>query len=466
MNFVSTALELYRAYNQHNLLYNGGETYDKLVTAEPLHITPPQLEEIKRKTTHVWQWLEEQRLFLIEADKNPELAWFKNLYQESLAGKTYEYQQLINKNITQHSEIIRVDLSSLPFGCHEAQLRWGIAGHMHFITKLFDQIVPFADNEIPINKNFAESIQKTIDSYVTNDDECAIFITTKKYLKESDKLVDELTNVYTSTPDTFNSSEFVIRGGKLIHHRSGKTVKVVFRRELTLETLLKSNFGENIVHLYLDGAVSFEPSLNLINDSKLGMALAFDERAEPYFSDESRSLFLPTSFYDSHMLSFNSVFNYEFDSMDDMLAGLSARNRKFVFKYGGSDLIKSFGAGSVYRLDRATKLTKRIINKEEAYSRNINEWIIQEMDPTKFKIKFLQGNYDDPTTCSVGTSENAAARIMIMAQKNRNKDLQTAEITSIIGNFVTDHWKARFKTSNTITGQGAVVTAARLVQQA
>ncbi|MBD3363452.1 hypothetical protein GF362_07090 [Candidatus Dojkabacteria bacterium] len=456
--FIKKSIELYKELNKNQIYYNSHHYYNKLITADPLYISPDTYKVLLSKGKDIWKWIDEQHVFLREAFTSNNLNWFKQLLSKIFDKKSYDYLKKIAERPLKISQILRADLSSFPFNCHEAQLRWGIAGHLHFIDSLFNKVIPTTKNSKIINQDLAVTIQEIVHQYCKQDNEICIFLTSKKYFFETKSFVDLIKRTEMVLVKDFFNNALEIKNNELIHKQSGKKVKLIFRRQLTLETLAKHTLGQKIIELYLDGKIKFEPDLNLITDNKLGMPIVFDARSRDYFSNSSRELFLKTAFFSKDFSSFNSVFQTKYDNFKDFLEKTTASQRKYVFKYGGSKLSMCYGGGEVYRFDRSAKLTKRIVEAGLQKSKADNEWIIQEMDSNRFEFRYLEGDYDNPNTCHIEKATNLPARIMIMYSNIDGK----INLTHCLANFVTDHWKARLKNSNSKKGKGAIVTSIRV----
>jgi hypothetical protein len=456
--FINKSLELYEKYNENRLIYNDFPRYNKLITADPLLLSEAEFAVIKSRGQSLVKWLAETNNIYRVMQHDKGLQWFKDILAQELSPKALDYQFQIANKFDVRTHIMRADLSSLPFGCHEAQLRWGIVGHAHYINSIFDSTIKLEEGQSNINNSLADEIQKVIDHYCVEDNECCIFLSPQKYIQETThfgKLLNK--NIVIKVGD-FNESNFVIKSNQLYYRATGQKVRIVFRRELTLETLSETDFGEEVIQSYLAQEVSFEPGLNLINDSKFGMALAFDDRTKHFYSDESREIFLPTSLYDDEFKSFNSVFGTNYSGLGDYLDRTTPSQRKHIYKFGGFNLKMSFGSAEVYRMDRTESTVRKVLAESKAAVDTSNSWIMQEFDPHRFNVRYLKGDYEKPETCEIGVSENSSARIMVFYSHWDSK----VDFINISANFVNDHWKARFKSSDQINGKGAVVTSARL----
>lgn len=458
--FIGRSLEIYKAFNEAELYYQNGQKYNKLVTADPYYITDADYLDLVKRAPHLWTWIDEQTRMFTEIPGSKSLSWIYDILARNHSYKTLSYQLAISKQSARRTKIMRVDLSSFPFNCHEAQLRWGAIGHISNIIKKFDQIVPLSPGTASLSdKDLAEEIGKLVRSRCVDESECCIYLTPSKFLIESQHFSKDLPQMIVMLVSDFNDQNFTFKRGNLVHTASGKTVRLIFRRELTLETLTRTQFGENVVKLYLQEELDFEPDLNLVNDSKLGMAFAFDPRTKSFFSDNSRNLFLKTCLFDDNLFSFNSVFGTDYTSFDDFVARTSQKQRSYIYKYGGYRLDMSFGSSHVYRLDRSKSKSLQIVNSTKDQSEG--EWIIQSLDETRFKTRCLVGNYDVPNSCSIKNFEGSAARFMMFYSIADKKP----QLISGIANFVTDYWKARFKDSDQKLGTGAIITPIRKLEQ-
>ncbi len=458
--FVDYSLQLYDKYNQEHLFYKQGDKYNKLITADAFNITPQEYTELENRGPHLWNWLQEQTEMFSEIPKSPSLKWLYDNLRRNHSPKTLEYQFAISQNSNRFTKVMRVDLSSFPFNCHEAQLRWGAIGHMHSMPHVFDQIVPDGDSAPDkLRGNMKDVVLKLISDACASANECVIYLTPQKFVIETEYFAKDIPQIVVMLVSDFNEQNFVFTGEDLVHKATGRIVRLIFRRELTLETLSRTEFGRKVVDLYLLEALNFEPDLNLINDSKLGMAFAFDHRTKSFFSDDSRKLFLKTALYDDRFESFNDVFSKNFKSLDDFLTKTSQHDRKYIYKFGGYDLSMSFGSSHVYRLDRTKNKDYELISQTR--DKNEGEWIMQELDETRYPVRYLKGNYEKPESCEIGYSNGCASRFMIFYHK------ENGHIRPISGlaNFVNDYWKARFKDSDTTQGQGAIISPIRVLKK-
>jgi len=456
--FLDRAYKLYQGYNEKQLRYQEGETYNKLVTADPFHITPEQYEILVKKGYDLRKWLDEQQLMFDEIKSSRSLRWFKELLYKNHSQTTLKYQFAINSKQKTQTKVMRVDLSSFPFSCHEAQLRWGAVGHIHSIPLVFNDIVPFvSEDKQKLQVSMLDTFKKIIDEACQQQDECAIYLTPNKYIYETLNFTEGISNLVVMLVSDFNEQNFEFTGEDLIHKNTHRKVRIVFRRELTLETLSRTDFGRKVVNLYLLDGLTFEPDLNLINDAKLGMAFAFDKRTRQFFSDSSRDLFLKTCLFDDELESFNGVFNKEYTDFSSYIENTSQTERNLVYKYGGYDLQMSFGSSHVYRLDRTRNKALEIINMTKHLKSG--EWILQEFDGTRFPARYAIGDFTNRDSLQIKISPNTAARFMLFYQANKSG---TYEPILGLANLVTDHWKARFKTSDLKTGMGSIVTPIRV----
>ncbi len=457
--FLDRSYQIYKGFNEEKLMYEAGESYNKLITADPFHISFTEYTELQKRGQDLQNWIEEQQIMFDEVENSKSLSWFTDILKNNHSPDTLRYQFLINK-MRRPSKIMRVDLSSFPFNSHEAQLRWGGVGHIQNIPKVFNAAVPFEKSETDLLRTeMKEVVAKVLHDQATEENECGIYITPTKFADETKNFVSEIEGLYVMMVSDFNEQNFLFTGEDLIHKESGKKVRIVFRRELTLETLARTEFGRKVIDLYLVEALSFEPDLNLINDAKLGMAFAFDSRTKQFFSDESRKLFLKTSLYDDKFESFNSVFRKDFTSLQDFLDRTSQKERSYIYKYGGYDLSMSFGSSHVYRLDRSKNKANEIIL--ETMNQKPGEWIMQEFDSTRYPVRFAIGDYNDRDSMSISESRSCSARFMLFYLLS---DSNKYEMVSGLANFVNDYWKARFKDSNTQTGVGSIITPIRVVK--
>lgn len=457
--FKEKSIELYKEYERNSLFYTEVKYYNKLVTADPFFVSESDYKAFKENGKAVCDWLIEQNELFLESFFSPSLKWLKQFWEKVLPKDALETQLSLAKLKPRLPEIFRVDLSSLPFGSHEAQLRWGGNGHLHHIPEAFKKLVPIDKDEEEINSNLIDAFQNVIDKHCVNDDECCLLMYSYKYKDEMKDFTQYLRNTYLIPTTSISSEYLLVQGNKLIHKESGKTVKLIFRKELNLLTLLSSDMGRQLVDLAMDNEVVFEPNLNLINDMKLGMAFAFDPRTSQFFSDKSRSLFLPTSLYDRNMESFNMVFDKEYASFEDFITSTSQKERDYVFKYGGPNLPLSHGSSNVFRIDRSRNVSRKVINESIAKIRDEREWIIQKFDNARFDIRFLKGNYTKPETCTAEIAYNCPARIMLIYKTETNGEVN---LVNGLANFVNDYWKARFKNSSSEEGKGAIITTIRV----
>lgn len=454
--FIEQSLRLFKRYNEHQLFYNGGFRYDKLISPEPLHITPQQYQVFKDSGQKVLNSFLEQKKFFREAFVNDEYSWLTDMLKRDMGPKAYDFQVKMSRKDLRLPKISRADLSSLDFKAHEIQSRWASLGYLHYLGEVFDQEIPLTKGEKNIRKGLLKSIMKLVDHHCTEDGEIAIILAPNKYSQEISYLLQNegvTDRLISSLPHRINSERFIIKNNKLIKRDTKQVVRLILRRELTLVTLSNSKFGQSLINLALDDNLAFEPDLDIINDTKVGMALAYDGRTNTAFSDETRDIFLKTSLFDENLTSFNSVFNSEYTSLQDFVARATKSKRKYIFKYAGSNLKMSFGGSHVFRLDK--NAPEKLINN--FYHPN-HIWILQELDKTRFKANFLKGDYTKAETLEVATAHNFAARIK--AFYYLDKDHQ--ELVDLTANLVNDHWKARSKTSDQPNGLGTVTTVIRV----
>ncbi len=451
--FIAKSLELYKEFNQYKLFYNSGDRYDKLISADPMLISSSDFQEISNNGTAIHNWFAQQRSFYTQIDSHKEFEWLKKVLVNDLTEKVFKKQIEISKNIDARTRIVRADLSSFPFGCHEIQSRWAGLGYIHFLPQIFNRLIPARENEILMNEGLINSFKSITGDFIKDfDNEIIVFITPVKYVIESKFFLKDLPGFVLITPSEFTGENFEISKEGLIHISTGKLVKLVFRRELSLKELVGNPFGDKVVELYLSKKINFEPELNLMYDLKVGMFLPYDNRTSEYFTDDVRSLFLETALFDESLTSFNNVFKKVYRNIPDFVDSTTKSKRGYVFKYGGSKLIKSFGGRSVFRFDKnnVARLVEEKYMKDEA-------WILQKLDKTKFKHRILIGNYDNPQECKPFTS-NFTARIKILY----TLDSDSYKVIDQSANLVNNHWKSRSKTSDQVNGLGSVTTPVRI----
>lgn len=453
-DFIEESLKLYEEYNKYKLFYKELDRFDLLVTADPFTITQKQFDTIEENGTHLLNWLREQKNLLKEAYTSKSLHWLKEYLEKDASDFTVKTQESILKKKPIYSSIMRADLSSLPYGCHESQLRWGGLPHIHYVGTLFNKVIRNNDSVSP-NKNIFDYFKRILSRHCSGKNEFGLYLSPDKYLQgnkkiqrdviDSDKKLQKMKIVLV---EDFNEKNYTIKNSRLVEKSTNNVISLIFRKQISLETLGKTAFGREITKLYLDGALRFEPDLDIVNDMKIGMALAFDKRTRNFFSDQSRSLFLKTALADKQLLSFNSVFNTNYKNIEDFISRTTKSKRRFIYKYAGMEMFMSFGGSYVFRLDDSENHVRQIL------SQNGRAWILQELDRQRFTLRYLKGNYDKPETCRIATSDKFKARIELFYYVEDEK----VELISTLANFVNDHWKARLKSSDQKEGTGALMT--------
>jgi len=444
-DFIEQSLEIFKKFNSNKLFYQDLPSYDQLVTADAFKISADDFEIIRKNGPLLQNWVKEQKHLFREMFKSKKLAWLKEKLIDDTSKETLSYYEKLLDQPDKYTQILRADLSSLPYGCHEPQFRWAGFPYILLIPQIYEEVVNSSKSP---NRDISFFIQKTIDEFCREKNESAIYLSPQKYMRANYNTIKILRRTLLISVPTLNEKNFAIKKGKLVHKETGLTIKLIFRHQISLATLIETTFGRKLIELYLDNNLHFEPDLDILNDLKLGMALVSDERTRSFFSDDSRRLFLKTAIAEKNMHSFNSVFNTQFNNYSDFIEKTTRSTRRYVYKYGGMDMHMSHGAREVYRLDDSENHCRRILNK------NSRLWIIQQMDSTRYKFRFLKGDYTQKNTCEIVEDSNFSARFEVFYYL----DGDSVEPITLIANLVNNHWKSRFKTSNQIDGEGSVVT--------
>lgn len=444
--------KLFKGFNQNNLLYEDGKFYDKLISPDYFSITQQEYDLILKRGQQLLEWHETTAKVIkiaLTSNTHPRI---KQVFTSSLSSKAIEYQTEISRMPYKPLTIARMDTTNTALRLHEAQFRWGAPGHYYFINKIFDELSPKNKDFAPFESDLVSTVQTYVDAHVLDkDNECILFIAANKYILETSQFCSKLSNVITCTNSDLNSAHFSIDKKGLVHKASKKHVKAIVRREMSLYSLSDHDFGCQLIELFINQKLDFEPGLSMINDNKVGIPLVFDNETKHYYDSSLDGLYLPTAFYEPSFTSFNHVFNTNYTSLNDFLSKTSARSRKYVFKYSGNILSKSFGGGEVYRWTTTKNKITKLANKN---SLNPNEWIMQKLDDNKSAARYGIGDYSNPSKIELTETSSASTRLTFVI--HRTSDNKIKRVLGMAA-LVTDEWKSRYKTSNQVTGEGSII---------
>lgn len=443
-NRTQTIVDMFKFLNERQVFYKDSSHYDKLISPTPFVISNENKIELQNLGREMLNFNLAFNNFFGES-VNSGIDWLLSRIKEDISPTAFAFQKEILKKPLVLPEVFRIDLSSIPFGCHETQFRWGAFGEINELTKAFNRSLPYEAGNFNL-----ELVPQVFNDKSLNN----LYVESQKYHKGTRVSFMAQDNVILITPEEFNEKNFNIEAAGLIHLATGKRIDRVFRREITLDTLSSTKFGLDVIEkLYLPGIITFEPDLNIIYDTKLGMVLPFHPDSRSYFNDAARRFILPTAFFTEDFKNFNQVFGTDYNGLEDYLNSTSQGMRNYVYKFGGIDLSLSFGGGAVYRT-RGRRQTSQIIH--DTRTRYSSNWIIQKEDRERYMVDYGYGDYSDPSSIEIAQQE-MPARFMLFYKRSETGP----QLFNGIGNFTNDNWKVRLKTSNHTLGKGTVVKQLR-----
>ncbi len=160
-------------------------------------------------------------------------------------------------------------------------------------------------------------------------------------------------------------------------------------RRQYLDQIAEIEHGNALLEEVLKGTIIMDPPISLLFDQKLMICFPFHPKLRERYSDQVRGLFPETQLVETNENGPAPV-QFEGEKMTlDQITDMSLTNRKFIFKYAGTNpALRSAGHGvhKLLKLGHAKTATlfQNAINSGEP-------WILQRYEPEKNQVTFLQG---------------------------------------------------------------------------
>lgn len=196
-------------------------------------------------------------------------------------------------------------------------------------------------------------------------------------------------------------------------------IRFILRRAFNLHSIVMIKNYQTLLTAYLDNRVGIFPELNLLEDSKLGLACMSLNFIKQDFPEHLHNLY-PTAglvpmrmdepfFYGDKLLTLNQIIE------------MCQSQRKFVLKYAGDDLAYGcFGGRAVYRLFKmSANQVRKLFELAISQTRMGHPWMLQELDLTYYESEYL-----DKTSNNLAFHNRLHARNMLFYNKVADGDVQ------------------------------------------
>ena len=150
-------------------------------------------------------------------------------------------------------------------------------------------------------------------------------------------------------------------------------------------SLVTSNYYNRYMALAREGKTVFGIPPNLLFDQKVIYLLPFYRETARFFSDEIRSILPFTTFIEGDGF-FDE--NGQFVKIEDFVRRKKSE-RRYILKYGGTDLSRNWGSRSVYRLSGSDR--SKLLTEANRLAKEGEIWLIQE-DISRQSISNISNN--------------------------------------------------------------------------
>lgn len=196
-------------------------------------------------------------------------------------------------------------------------------------------------------------------------------------------------------------------------------IRFILRRAFNLHTIVMIKNYEVLMKAYLDNHIGIFPEMNLLEDSKLGLACMSLHATKNDFPSHLHNLYPKAGLFPRSM---DEPFYYGDALLTlNQIVAMPQRQRKFVLKYAGDDLSYGcFGGRAVYRLFRiSANQVRHLFNMALEQTHRGHPWMLQEADMTYYESEYL-----DKTTNKLAFHNRLYARNMIFYNKDAQGDVQ------------------------------------------
>lgn len=401
---LSIALAIESQLKKQGGYYVSNSTQMMHVSPDCMTVDPSDLNIIEINGKHIFDLWEQTNLAYLDAIKGK--SGFKWV-AEAVEGPLTEHQRKVQRRVAINGSgfplFARADLSSFPWFLVEVQERIGGLG---LIQSWLNAIRAVQGNEGIIGRQnpVAEIFVEVVKNATGKDSPVVVLICPEGYEEEQSYLaqqLEELGVIAVVVPKKALGECLYSKNGYIHFGKTGQVVDFIYRREVNAAIMADTSIGMAIIKANLAGRVVVEPPLNMLFDTKVPMALAHDVRLQEYIEPEVRGIVPPTV-----MMPTDLDTAFTIGGEQNTLRKLIGRG--FVVKYAGPNMEYGFGGRGVYN----TRDDDRGIQFGISQAREGHPWIVQMMDTTRYRARFLNSD---------GLQETkVAARIMFHFAQNPN----------------------------------------------